>query len=69
MSRWIVLHPGMEEAPAEDLDRVARDSEIEMIAIPDRGRALVELPDRALPRLRRLLPGWKIHPQRDGKLP
>lgn len=69
MARWIVLHPGTGEAPSEDLDRVARDREIEMIAVPDPGLALVELPDRALPRLHRMLPGWKIHPEREGKLP
>ena len=40
-----------------------------MIAKADRGLALLEVPDEALPRLQKLLPGWQIDREQEGRLP
>lgn len=69
MTRWVVRHPRMDEAPSQDLERAASDPEIEMIAKADRGLALLEVPDEALPRLQKLLPGWQIDREQEGRLP
>lgn len=69
MIRCVVRYPNLDQAPAEDLERVVRDRDIEMIDKADRGLALVDVPDGSLSRLRELLPGWRIQPEQQGKLP
>jgi hypothetical protein len=51
------------------LDRVAVDPDVEMIDRVGCELALAEIPEHAMPRIRDLLPGWVVEPERESGLP
>lgn len=68
MNRWVLLNPTCGGTAPEDLDRLAGEDEITILRRAD-GAALIEASEEDLPRVRRLLPGWRIGPERDLGLP
>ena len=69
MARCVLRYPARDLAPSGDLDRVACDQDVEVIDRTGTGLALVDVPDHALSRIRRMLPGWVVEPEQDGTLP
>lgn len=69
MARCVLRYPSVSEAPSGDIDRIALDRDVDIVDRAHRGLALIDIPIQALPRIRKLLPGWTVQPEQLGHLP
>ena len=68
MARFVVRPQRASGAAPAALAGVLADPEMRIVDQVGARLALVDVPDDALPRLRRLLPGWSIEPEGDVPL-